>query len=144
MFKVWTEPGSEELRPPAQLTCCPLKHFSPSQTLQKQTAVTSLVVMELKGWFSRFPVGPYWDTTAMKPASALEGHCRFGPAGEPGLCRPTVSGPDSSLNSGTFSDEDRKLWVGLFQTHIVMLHKVPATHTSCIYFFTKIFIIRFC
>lgn len=37
VFKVWTGPGSEELRPPGQLTCCPLKHFSPSQNLQKQT-----------------------------------------------------------------------------------------------------------
>lgn len=36
-FKVWAEPASEEPRPPGQLTCCPLKHFSPSQDLHKQT-----------------------------------------------------------------------------------------------------------
>lgn len=34
--KVWTESESEELQPPDQLTCCPLRRSFPCQDLWKQ------------------------------------------------------------------------------------------------------------
>lgn len=43
VFKVWIEQESEELRPPDQLTCCPLRCYSPSQNLQTQTKTSSLI-----------------------------------------------------------------------------------------------------
>lgn len=36
----------------------------------------------------------------------------------------TVSGPDPGLDSRTFSDQDREVWVGLLQSDVVLLHKV--------------------